>query len=349
MLKNLIKGLRWNEKGQGMVEYGLILSLVVVVAISALGGIGGNAKSTLEEMVGAIGEGVEDIPNEGEADPIEPGEDVVNIPVATDRDFRWVDANTYTHSYKVAGQYYKGYYQYVGDSKVVKMPDKINGHAMTSYYNMFYGSDVEKVISENANITNLHSAFANTTSTSLDLKDFNTSGVTLMEKAFSRTQAKSLDLSTWDVSSVKSMSGMLENSQTEVIDLGNGFNLSSIEDMSHMVSNSMVNEIKGLGAITGTNNLKSITGIFRNSKVTSLDLSKINFGQVESFANAFEGIKMNELDISMIRENRYTSFIDAFKNAEINKIYVISTSMQTKIMRDGPGFPSWPQPSWIVK
>lgn len=35
-----------SEKGQGMVEYGLILALVSVVVIVALGGIGTNATTT---------------------------------------------------------------------------------------------------------------------------------------------------------------------------------------------------------------------------------------------------------------------------------------------------------------
>jgi len=39
-----------NEKGQGMVEYGLIIALVAVVVIVALTGIGTNLKAKFENI-----------------------------------------------------------------------------------------------------------------------------------------------------------------------------------------------------------------------------------------------------------------------------------------------------------
>lgn len=39
-----------NEDGQGMVEYGLILGLISIVAIAALTTAGGNVKSLLNEV-----------------------------------------------------------------------------------------------------------------------------------------------------------------------------------------------------------------------------------------------------------------------------------------------------------
>lgn len=50
MLKNILK----DESGQGLVEYGLILALVSVVAILALGALGGKVNDTLEAVEGAI-------------------------------------------------------------------------------------------------------------------------------------------------------------------------------------------------------------------------------------------------------------------------------------------------------
>jgi pilus assembly protein Flp/PilA len=43
-----------NQKGQGMVEYGLILALVAVVAITALTTIGGNLNTMLGKVAGNI-------------------------------------------------------------------------------------------------------------------------------------------------------------------------------------------------------------------------------------------------------------------------------------------------------
>ena len=41
----MLKRLFWNEEGQGLVEYGLILGLVAIVAIAALTSMGGGLKS----------------------------------------------------------------------------------------------------------------------------------------------------------------------------------------------------------------------------------------------------------------------------------------------------------------
>ena len=48
------KGLLKNEKGQGMVEYGLILSLIAVVVIAALTLMGGNLTSMFNSTAGSI-------------------------------------------------------------------------------------------------------------------------------------------------------------------------------------------------------------------------------------------------------------------------------------------------------
>lgn len=38
------------EEGQGMAEYGLILALIAVVAMVALGDLGGNVKAVFEKV-----------------------------------------------------------------------------------------------------------------------------------------------------------------------------------------------------------------------------------------------------------------------------------------------------------
>lgn len=43
-----------NEKGQGLVEYGLILGLVSVLAIASLTLIGGDIKTKLEAVAAAL-------------------------------------------------------------------------------------------------------------------------------------------------------------------------------------------------------------------------------------------------------------------------------------------------------
>lgn len=57
-MKNAIlwgKGLWRSQKGQGMAEYGLILALIAVVAIVALGRVGGGISGILTEICSSLG------------------------------------------------------------------------------------------------------------------------------------------------------------------------------------------------------------------------------------------------------------------------------------------------------
>ena len=47
-----------DEKGQGLVEYALILALIVIVCIAVLGLLGRNVNSALSQVNSAIGSGV---------------------------------------------------------------------------------------------------------------------------------------------------------------------------------------------------------------------------------------------------------------------------------------------------
>lgn len=51
---NLLKRLFVEEEGQGLVEYALIIGLIAVLAIAALGAIGGGVQEKLEAIQGAI-------------------------------------------------------------------------------------------------------------------------------------------------------------------------------------------------------------------------------------------------------------------------------------------------------
>ncbi len=44
-----------NEEGQGLVEYGLIISLIAVVCVVALIALGGGVRDTLNSIVGNLG------------------------------------------------------------------------------------------------------------------------------------------------------------------------------------------------------------------------------------------------------------------------------------------------------
>lgn len=50
----MMKGVLQNRKGQGMVEYGLILALIAVVVIGALTLMGGNISTMFSNVAGSI-------------------------------------------------------------------------------------------------------------------------------------------------------------------------------------------------------------------------------------------------------------------------------------------------------
>lgn len=54
MMLEMVKLVLQNRKGQGMVEYGLILALVAIVAMVALGPIGTNAAATFGRVSAAL-------------------------------------------------------------------------------------------------------------------------------------------------------------------------------------------------------------------------------------------------------------------------------------------------------
>ncbi|KXG45084.1 hypothetical protein U473_11050 [Tepidibacillus decaturensis] len=53
-VKRNIKEALQNEKGQGMVEYGLIIALIAVVVIVALTTMGGNLKDLFNKVAGDV-------------------------------------------------------------------------------------------------------------------------------------------------------------------------------------------------------------------------------------------------------------------------------------------------------
>lgn len=57
-MKEMLKWLRNEESGQGMVEYGLILALVAIVVIVILTAMGGNLKSLFTKTSDTLGSAV---------------------------------------------------------------------------------------------------------------------------------------------------------------------------------------------------------------------------------------------------------------------------------------------------
>lgn len=55
MLKRIMKWMKNNESGQGMVEYGLIIALIAVVLITALTAMNGGLSGIFGQITTALG------------------------------------------------------------------------------------------------------------------------------------------------------------------------------------------------------------------------------------------------------------------------------------------------------
>ncbi len=106
-----------------------------------------------------------------------------------------------------------GDFVYIGTATRLVIPHVIKGVEVTTYYNMFSGSNVTEVRSNNPNITDMFMMFDSCYAlTSLDLGNFDTSNVTNMSCMFYYCYSlTSLDLSSFDTSNVTDMSYMFDS------------------------------------------------------------------------------------------------------------------------------------------
>ena len=93
-----------------------------------------------------------------------------------------------------------GDFRYIGTETEIEIPHTIKGVPVTEHLLMFYtdnGSLVEKVVSTNSNIDNMKYLFHQTTSTTLDVSEYDVSGSTNMIYTFRESSATTIDLSSW--------------------------------------------------------------------------------------------------------------------------------------------------------
>ena len=198
--------------------------------------------------------------------------------IAKQEDFQFVVSTSAPNTYNGT----KGHYKYVGKDDKIVIPHIIYGNEIKDYYNMFAGSNVKGVASDNKNVPNMNNMFEGSNSTSIELKYLDTSSVTNMNYMFRNAKATALDLSSFDTSSVTSMSQMFQNSQATTLDLSS-FDTSSVTNMGAM---------------------------FRNSRATTLDLSSFdtsstNMSWIFWDSQAIIGYARTETDAGKFNSSSY--------------------------------------------
>src|SRR5699024_10936203 len=130
-----------------------------------------------------------------------------------------------------------GAFMYIGNDGKVAIPHVIKGVPVTSYVNMFAGTNVSGVYSDNDNVTAMNAMFFDSSAETLDLSSFDTSNVTSMNSMFFESSAEAFDLSSFDTSNVTSMSYMFYDTSAETLDLSS-FDTSNVTSMNSMFQSS---------------------------------------------------------------------------------------------------------------
>src|SRR5699024_7055806 len=126
-----------------------------------------------------------------------------------------------------------GQFKYIGNDEYVEIPKVIKGISINSYKDMFMGTGVKGVFSNNTNVTDMSGMFKNTTSDNIDVLSINTDNVTNMSGMFEGSSVKSVDLTRFDTSKVTNMSSMFRNTKLEEVDLGS-FDLTKVSNTTNM-------------------------------------------------------------------------------------------------------------------
>ena len=234
-------------------------------------------------------------------------------------------------------------------------------------------------IIDTRNATDLGYMFGNYSSI-LNLKGFDTSKVTNMSGMFAGVSTPTIDLSSFDTRNVEYMVRMFEkNSSTEVIGLENfktpklisvtlmfagakmkkidlsNFDTKNVKIFSSMFTAAEATEIIGYENFN-TSSATTFGGMFRQTKIKSIDVSKYNTSNVTGMGHMFEGseatsiIGLNNFDTSKVTDmkqmfanskatsldlssfviNSDTDITNMFSNSSATTGYVKDTTIASK-------------------
>lgn len=210
-----------------------------------------------------------------------------------------------------------GNFRYIGSAEYVEIPHEIKGIKVTSYYQMFYRSNVKGVKSTNMNVKDMGFMFEDSRSSTLDLSQLNTSGVTNMRGMFYASKATEIDVTNWNTSNVTNMSRMFYGSEVTKIDLSS-FNTSNVTNMSEMFAGLKVPNIDLSNF--DTSNVTNMSRMFYGAKVNVLDLSNFNTSKVTNMEMMFDNLRANKLDTSSFDTRKVTNMNSMFANSELSHI-----------------------------
>lgn len=241
---------------------------------------------------------------------------------------------------------------YIGDTKCVEIPEKINGVEVTSINHMFTAFDsfhpeyhsrkhiVFGVKSENNLITDMGGAFRGINFEDLDdhvgrtltLYEFNSSKVTNMSESFRGVSNCRVTLNALDTSSVTDMSGMFRGANIRDFDISN-FDTSSVEDMSYMFNNCFM--IKLDLSNFNTSNVTNMSRMFHFAlRGTVIDLSSFDTSNVVNMSGMFDQ-SVEQVDLTNFDTSNVMNMRDMFYLSPMEVIDLSSFALHPEVdLRD---------------
>lgn len=250
---------------------------------------------------------------------------------ADENDFVWIEDVDNFHPDKayVGLNGKKGYFKYKNSGKkVLKIPNVIQGVPMTSYFYMFEGLEIDdfKVISDNENIVDLHSAFYMAKIKSLDLSKLNVSNVRYLGSMFYMFEGTSLNLNNFKTPKALEMNDMFTFSTVQEADFKD-FDTSNVKSMYATFSAS---KFKSLDLRSfDTSNVTNMKEMFLSSYATSYDLSSFNTSNVTNMYLMFGQTKAKYLDLSTFT---FDSINTGFNHGMNNMFY--NSALESGLAKD---------------
>ena len=199
----------------------------------------------------------------------------------------------------------------------------INNKPITSLSSMFSGTSTSSIDVSNFNtkyITDMSYMFYNCIATEIiGLENFDTSKVATMRYMFARRYdfqgdgVKTIGLSNFDTNNVTDMIGMFNHSVITSLDLSS-FDTSKITSTENMFGDTKARIIDITSFDTG--NVTNMDRMFINSDAIKLDVSHLNTSKVTNMTRLFRENKSEYLDLSGFDTSKVTDMYEMFANSK---------------------------------
>lgn len=355
--KMILKRFRSREKGQGMVEYGLILAIVSIIAAGSVSGVGDKVTETFKLVTSDFI--MSDNPSDGNDESVSPvvtTEERVEIEEIEFQTIVKEDSSLFTDETKVKNEGEKGEIKRIYNRQFIdgvpdggeelqsesrkEAVDKVvlvgtmnpkwrNYLAKDSDFSgesdggfRYTGNKSTVYIPHQIKGKNLTSYVNMFRDTSVKKVISDNSNIRLMDHMFSNTKSTELDLSDIDTSSVERMHLMFYMSNVRNLDLS-GWDTQSLTNMHGMFWNSELESVNFDG--WDTSSVTRMSYIFSNTNLTRLDLRGFDTSSANTMKSMFSHSSLEEIKgLSQFNTSNVTDMMSMFDAVRVKNLDVSS-------------------------